>query len=78
MGSIKETLVAAIAVVIFYFVVMYLVGGCRPILETTAEATYLGQQLECVDNLPTKEDIDGCRASVKRRWAKDAGKDGAK
>ncbi len=65
---------AAIAVAVTYYA-----AGCAGAKEAVAEATYLGQQLECVDHLQTKADIDGCRASVRRRWGivetvtKDAG-----
>ncbi len=75
MKSLRETAVVGLILLALACVYAYFAQGCKPALEKTAEATYLGQQLECVDNLQTKADIDGCRDSVKRRWAKDAGKD---
>lgn len=76
MKRLRETL----GVVVFLIGLGLLVAkltSCLPVevKQAAAEATYLGQQLECVDNLETKQDIDGCRASVKARWAKDAGTD---
>ncbi len=72
MQAIRKFFATSLAAFAALYVVSYC-HGCRPVLEKTAEVTYLGQQLECVDNLSTKADIDGCRDSVKRRWAKDAG-----
>ncbi len=76
MKSLKETGGLILFLLVFAFIVSRLLG-CLPVeaKRAAAEATYLGQQLECVDNLETKADIDGCRNSVKRRWARDAGGD---
>lgn len=71
MSSIKETIAAAVLLVLAYVAIAHCVGGCvspKEAKEAAAEATYLGQQLECVDNLHTRADIDGCRASVRKRW----------
>lgn len=55
-------------------------GGCKAAMEPAAEATYLGQQLQCVDRSPTRELADECRRQVRARWgiaetAHDAGAD---
>lgn len=39
-----------------------------------ADVGYFAQQLKCVDENPTKVEIDACRAEVKRRW--EAARDG--
>lgn len=56
--------------------VCYLFLGCASAVKPVeAEATYLGQQVQCVDKYDTKQEIDWCRDAVKRRWAvaKDGG-----
>jgi len=65
-----ETIAAAVLLFLGYMLIVRLGCGCnkQAIAESVAEATYLGQQLQCVDNLNTREDIDGCRASVRRKW----------
>ncbi len=78
MKSIKETFWLIVLIVIFTCAILHFFG-CAGAKEAAAEATYLGQQLECVDHLNTRADIDGCRASVRKRWgivetARDAGK----
>ena len=59
--------------------------GCsagQQIKEATAEATYLGQQLACVDRSPSRELADECRREVRKRWGvsetvtRDGGSDG--
>lgn len=45
----------------------------RALLEKTAEVTYLGQLLQCVDRAPTKAVADACREEVRRRWLTDSG-----
>lgn len=42
--------------------------ACASGKSAVAEATYLGQQLECVDRHETREAIDRCRAEVRARW----------
>lgn len=76
MSRVRDTIVV-ILIMIGMAVAVRACTGCLPraAKEAAAEGTYLGQQLECVDNLEKKEDIQGCRESVKRRWAK---KDGGK
>jgi len=75
MNRIRDTLFV-IGVLLGMSIAVEKLCGClsREAKEAAAEGTYLSQQLQCVDNLETKADIDGCRASVKARWAKDAGK----
>ena len=51
--------------------------GAAAAERSTAEATYLAQQLACVDDNPNKWAIDACRDAVKQAWANgDAGADG--
>lgn len=48
--------------------------SCAGAKETAAEATYLGQQLKCVDDSKTLEESRACRERVKAEWAKDGGR----
>lgn len=56
-------------------------AGCIDARPAVAEATYLGQQLRCVDKYNTRDAIEACRARVRRDWGiaetvtKDAGGD---
>lgn len=77
MKSTRDTLgLAAILVLTAFLVDRSLGCTTREAKEATAEATYLGQQLECVDKYKTKQAIDACREVVKERWSvKDAGGD---
>ncbi len=77
MKSTRDAVVIAAICVGTALVVLHILTGCVPqeAKPALAEATYLAQQLECIDHLETKEDIEGCRESVKRRWARDAGRD---
>lgn len=43
-------------------------SACTGLKGAAAEATYLGQQLECVDQARTLVESDECRAKVRERW----------
>ncbi len=43
--------------------------GCSPTARAAeAEATYLADQLHCVDRATTRAEADSCRADVRRKW----------
>jgi hypothetical protein len=44
--------------------------------KASAEATYEGEMLKCVDDAKTLEESKACRAKVRERWAVDGGADG--
>jgi hypothetical protein len=67
MSSLKETVVAALILFVVAYLVLHL-AGCAGLRSDVAEATYLGQQLECVDKFATRKQIDACRADVRRKW----------
>lgn len=48
------------------------VTGCA----ASAEATYTGQQLSCVDRAKTREESKACRAEVDARWCVEDGAPG--
>lgn len=48
-------------------------SGVKPTPEV-AEATYLTEQLECVNKNETRVAIDACRDQVRVKWSKDGGK----
>ena len=53
-------------------------SACSSVKSDVAEAAYLGQQLSCVDESPTKSAADECRAAVKAKWGRlDAGAEGS-
>lgn len=64
---IKETFVAAGVLLFVCWLVLHF-AGCAGAAESVAEATYLGQQLSCVDKYPTRKAIDACRLEVRKRW----------
>lgn len=50
--------------------------ACGALKSSEAEATFLGQQVACIDKYETKADIDRCRRRVQAAWAGDAGDGG--
>lgn len=53
--------------------------SCGSYRESAAEASYLAQQLHCVDKANSREQADQCRAEVNRKWGIiEARKDGGK
>jgi hypothetical protein len=57
--------------------VAYLVPGCTAIKQDAAEATYSGQQAECVAEAQSLGQSKKCRAEVDARWGRtDGGADG--
>lgn len=50
------------------FAVVGFLAGCAAAKAEEAEATYLGQQLRCVDQYATRPDIDSCRRKVRAAW----------
>ncbi len=71
--------VAFVAFVIFMAFVLHF-WGCVPPKASQAEATYLAQQLACVERYETRVEIDDCRERVWADWGitqtkrKDAGR----
>ena len=70
MKSVIETFLLIVFLITLGVLVTHFGIGCASVKESVAEATFLGQQLECVNNLETKRDIDACRNSVRRKWGK--------
>lgn len=58
----------------FALIIAALVGcSASQIKADEAEAGYLAQQLQCVDQYPDRPSIDACRAKVRAKWMHDAG-----
>lgn len=57
-------------------VALLVVTGCTAAKKETADVTYLGQQLACVDKSATLAESKACRAAVDAKWGvtvRDAG-----
>ncbi len=54
------------------------VTDCAAAAAPTAEASYLAQQLECVDKASSRQAADICRDAVRKAWTTDAGTEGGK
>jgi len=57
-----------------------LIGCSAGMKSAEAEATYLGQQLRCVDQAKTRDESEECRRKVRLAWGisettRDAGAD---
>ena len=69
----------AIVAAAFIFAPMALLGCSAQQKQEVAKDAYLAQQMDCVKQYDTREQIDACRAAVREAWglSHDAGKDGS-
>lgn len=68
-----------VTAILFFIFCGFLIGGCTATMtQREAQGAYLAEQLQCVDQAPTREAVDACRKGVSDRWTADAAVDGAK